>query len=123
MATDGLQKSRLQHFKNKGKDQDEMRRRRNEVTVELRKSKRDESLLKRRNVPQVDSTDDEEADRAHMDLQTIVHHASSADPNLQLSAVQSARRLLSSDHNPPIDDLINSGILPILVQALRRHDK
>ncbi|CAN8021400.1 unnamed protein product, partial [Ixodes persulcatus] len=122
MATDGLQKSRLQHFKNKGKDQDEMRRRRNEVTVELRKNKRDESLLKRRNVPQVDSTDEEEADRSHTDLQTIVLNASSNDPNLQLSAVQSARRLLSSDRNPPIDDLIHSGILPILVQALRRHD-
>lgn len=122
MATDGLQKSRLQHFKNKGKDQEEMRRRRNEVTVELRKNKRDESLLKRRNVPQVDSTDDEEVDRGHPDLQAIVHNASSGDPNVQLSAVQSARRLLSSDRNPPIDDLINSGILPILVQALRRHD-
>ncbi|KAH7961073.1 hypothetical protein HPB52_001316 [Rhipicephalus sanguineus] len=122
MATDGLQKSRLQHFKNKGKDQDEMRRRRNEVTVELRKNKRDESLLKRRNVPQVDSTDDEEVDRGHPDLQAIVANASSGDPNVQLSAVQSARRLLSSDRNPPIDDLINSGILPILVQALRRHD-
>ncbi|EEC02420.1 karyopherin (importin) alpha, putative [Ixodes scapularis] len=99
-----------------------MRRRRNEVTVELRKNKRDESLLKRRNVPQVDSTDEEEADRSHTDLQTIVLNASSNDPNLQLSAVQSARRLLSSDRNPPIDDLIHSGILPILVQALRRHD-
>lgn len=99
-----------------------MRRRRNEVTVELRKNKRDESLLKRRNVPQVDSTDDEEVDRGHPDLQAIVHNASSGDPNIQLNAVQSARRLLSSDRNPPIDDLINSGILPILVQALRRHD-
>lgn len=99
-----------------------MRRRRNEVTVELRKNKRDESLLKRRNVPQVDSTDDEEVDRGHPDLQAIVANASSGDPNVQLSAVQSARRLLSSDRNPPIDDLINSGILPILVQALRRHD-
>lgn len=29
-----------------------------------------------------------------------------------------ARKLLSSDRNPPIDDLIASGILPILVQCL-----
>ncbi|GFQ98191.1 importin subunit alpha-3, partial [Trichonephila clavata] len=31
-------------------------------------------------------------------------------------------KLLSRDRNPPIDDLIQSGILPILVHCLRRHD-
>uniref|UniRef100_A0A674DVL0 Importin subunit alpha n=1 Tax=Salmo trutta TaxID=8032 RepID=A0A674DVL0_SALTR len=41
---------------------------------------------------------------------------------IQLSAVQAARKLLSSDRNPPIDDLIKSGILPILVKCLERDD-
>lgn len=36
--------------------------------------------------------------------------------------MQAARRLLSSDRNPPIDDLIESGILPILVKCLERDD-
>ncbi|XP_076324088.1 importin subunit alpha-3-like [Tachypleus tridentatus] len=117
-------KSRLQHFKNKGKDQDEMRRRRNEVTVELRKSKRDESLLKRRNVPVTDSTDEDETEWNvnNSNLQMIVQNASSTEPGVQLTAVQTARKLLSSDRNPPIDDLINSGILPIFIHCLQQED-
>lgn len=49
--------------------------------------------------------------------------AGSADPVEQLQAVQSARKLLSSDRNPPIDPLIESGILPILVRCLEQHDR
>lgn len=93
-----------------------MRRRRNEVTVELRKNKREETLQKRRNVPVVDSTDDEDLDKANLDL--IVRDAASSNIAVQLNAVQSARKLLSSDRNPPIDALIESGILPILVNCL-----
>lgn len=44
------------------------------------------------------------------------------DPEDQLQAVQTARRLLSSDRNPPIDELIKSGILPILVRCLKRDE-
>jgi len=33
------------------------------------------------------------------------------------------RKLLSSDRNPPIDDLIASGIMPILVHCLTCDDK
>lgn len=102
-----------------------MRRRRNEVTVELRKNKRDETLQKRRNVPFNYSTDEEEIDRTLMsvDLKELVMNAANADnPDVQLAAVQQCRKLLSSDKNPPIDDLIATGILPILVQCLSRAD-
>ncbi|GIX82668.1 importin subunit alpha-3 [Caerostris darwini] len=124
MSTENIMKSRFQHFKNKGKDQDEMRRRRNEVTFELRKNKRDETLLKRRNVPHTESTDDDDTEKnlKHTTLEAIVADASSDRPDVQLSAIQGARKLLSSDRNPPIDDLIQSGILPILVHCLRRSD-
>lgn len=113
-------KNRMGVFKNKGKDQDEMRRRRTEVTVELRKNKREETLLKRRNVPTAESIEDEDGDKQLTadNLALIVANAASEDQAVQLSAVQAARKLLSSDKNPPIDDLIQSGILPILVKCL-----
>ncbi|CAH0556549.1 unnamed protein product [Brassicogethes aeneus] len=124
MADPGY-KSRIQNFKNKGKDQDEMRRRRNEVTVELRKNKREETLQKRRNVPFADSTDEDEIEKSlsNTNLEQLVAQAAAVDnPQLQLMAVQSARKLLSSDRNPPIDALISSGILPILIKCLEHQE-
>ncbi|ESN93551.1 hypothetical protein HELRODRAFT_186091 [Helobdella robusta] len=120
MASD---KGRELLFKNKGKDSEVMRRQRTEISVELRKNKRDEHLLKKRNVPNLESTDSEDNEKpVTQSLDMIVQNASSGDPDIQLNAVQSARKLLSSDRNPPIDDLISSGILPILVNCLGRSD-
>jgi hypothetical protein len=52
----------------------------------------------------------------------VVSAGNDGDPEEQLQAVQTARRLLSSDRNPPIDELIRSGILPILVKCLERDE-
>jgi len=109
-------------FKNKGQDSESLRQRRNEVAVVIRKAKRDEQLQKRRLVPNVE---DDDKDNRFQDasLQSIVENARGGDPATQLGAVQAARKLLSRDRNPPIDDLIQSGILPILVQCLQSEDK
>lgn len=45
------------------------------------------------------------------------------ESNCLLFSLCFCRKLLSSDRNPPIDDLIKSGILPILVHCLDRDDK
>ncbi|KAG1655593.1 Importin subunit alpha-3 [Nymphon striatum] len=148
------EKSRLQNFKNKGKDpsilqlklvncfkalhklyfdlivlkigqelRKEMLRRRMENSVELRKDKKDKCLLKRRNVPDTDDLEDD-GDKPQYDsenLDQLVQNAVSVDMNIKLSAVQAARKLLSNDRNPPIDELIKSGILPILVDCLKEE--
>ncbi|RMX56475.1 hypothetical protein pdam_00014930 [Pocillopora damicornis] len=113
--------SRQRYYKNKDKDQSALRQRRNEVTIELRKAKRDDCVQKKRNVPQ-DIVDDKEDHLQGKSLQSIVVNASSQDPKEQLGAVQAARKLLSKDRNPPIDELIESGILPVLVKCLERDD-
>lgn len=90
--------------------------------MELRKNKREETIQKRRNVPVADAMTDEE-EMQPTNLTVLVQNAAdSSDPQQQLAAVQSARKLLSCDRNPPIDNLIQSGILPILVECLKCHE-
>lgn len=103
-----------------------LRKQHNAVTVELRKNKRDETLIKKRQIENLpaDSTDDEDLreNLSKASLDTIVEKARSSEPATQLAAVQAARKLLSSDRNPPIDALIDSGILPVLVKCLEATD-
>lgn len=72
-----------------------MLRRRIETSVELRKDKRDKSLLKRRNVPEIDDGDEDDSDKTynHTNLEMLVTNANSPNPEVQLSAVQAARFL------------------------------
>jgi len=118
--------NRLGQYKNIGKTEEDRRNRGREVTVELRKNKRDDTLSKKRQIEGItaDSTDEEDLSKnlSTASLETIVEKARSADQATQLAAVQAARKLLSSDRNPPIDALINSGILPVLVKCLEDID-
>uniref|UniRef100_A0A8C8DJW9 Importin subunit alpha n=3 Tax=Oryzias TaxID=8089 RepID=A0A8C8DJW9_9TELE len=109
-----LDNQRLKNFKNKGRDLETMRRQRTEVVVELRKNKRDEHLLKRRNVPHEDLCEDSDLDG---DFRSV-----SFSFKYSFFTELFRKNLLSSDRNPPIDDLIKSGILPILVHCLDRDD-
>jgi importin subunit alpha-4/3 len=142
-------KGRLKEYKNVGKDSDECRRRRQETTVQLRKHKKEDTVLKKRNINlnsnelttelndagQIieDSNIDESstinltASGAVTKQETIndlVTNASNrTDPIVRLNAVQATRKLLSSDKNPPIDQIIEANMLPILVDCLECDDQ
>lgn len=45
----------------------------------------------------------------------------SEDPEKELASTQMLRRFLSFEHNPPIDQVIDAGALPRLVEFLNRH--
>ncbi|PNF22757.1 Importin subunit alpha-1 [Cryptotermes secundus] len=118
--------NRLTSFKNKGKDADEMRRRRKEVSVELRKARKDDQLLKRRNLNAEDDCtlrlQENAQSTVDMTIEAIIEGMDSGDDHLQLVSTQAARKTLSKEMNPPIDAMIESGIVPRCVEFLSRFD-
>jgi len=88
--------------------------------VSIRKSKREESLLKKRNVAAV--TDKKVLDanitQKLEELPNLVAGVCSTDPTAQLEATTQFRKLLSIERNPPIQEVINSGVVPRFVQFL-----
>ncbi|CAA0843298.1 Importin subunit alpha-1 [Striga hermonthica] len=108
-------------------DADEGRRRREDNMVEIRKNKREENLLKKRreglqaqqfqaaaNVPL--------PDKKLESLPAMVAGVWSDDAALQLEATTQFRKLLSIERNPPIEEVIQSGVVPRFVEFLGRDD-
>lgn len=123
------EKGRIKDYKYMGKDPEECRRRRQESSVQLRKTKKEDTVLKKRNIT-LDKQEfgqsgehEEENVQRQFSIQEILINSQSSDPLIKLNAVQSARKLLSSDKNPPIDQFIEANMLPILVDCLTKDDQ
>lgn len=107
--------------------QQEGRARRHEVTLELRKAKKEDQLFKRRNINEDDITSPLKEVNGQspkqMSVDEIVMAMNSNDPERQFQGVQGARKMLSRERNPPIDLMIGHGVVPICVRFLQKFDK
>ncbi|XP_047960540.1 importin subunit alpha-4-like [Salvia hispanica] len=119
-----------------GVDADEARRRREDNLVEIRKSKREDNLLKKRregllngSFPQqtpLFSPDPSQSPAAAENklesIPSMVQGVWSNDTNAQLDATTQFRKLLSIERSPPIDEVIKAGVIPRFIEFLARQD-
>ncbi|XP_055638855.1 importin subunit alpha [Toxorhynchites rutilus septentrionalis] len=121
--------NRLASYKHGAKTNTELRQRRHEVTVELRKNKKEDQLFKRRNInneePSVTSPLQENNSQSPvaLKLEDILAHVHSGNPQKEFAAIQAARKMLSREKNPPIDTMITMGLVPICVRFLDNFDR
>ncbi|BFZ55369.1 Importin subunit alpha-1 [Savitreella phatthalungensis] len=122
---------RRANFKNKGLFRgDELRRRREEQQVEIRKQKREENLTKRRNLANITTSDDDDDDndndndlgqlenQLNDELPAMIQGVFSDDVNEQVQATTKFRKLLSKERNPPIEKVIECGVVNKFVEFL-----
>ncbi|KAJ3017749.1 Importin alpha subunit (Karyopherin alpha subunit) (Serine-rich RNA polymerase I suppressor protein) [Thoreauomyces humboldtii] len=122
-----LPEHRKQQFKNRGAmKSDELRRNREDQAVELRKAKKEESMAKRRNIfasGDLSESEDEMNDGSSLQMsetiQEMLAGVFSDNIDVQANATARFRKLLSKEKNPPIEEVIASGVIPKFVEFLR----
>uniref|UniRef100_A0A1I7Y3S0 Importin subunit alpha n=1 Tax=Steinernema glaseri TaxID=37863 RepID=A0A1I7Y3S0_9BILA len=119
---------RQKMYKNAGKHED-MRRRRTECSVEIRKQKRGDAMMKRRNLETdgCETGDESQTEGAEPKVNwslNQVYKCLTNNPTLpQLrDAFESLRRNLSKDKNPPIDEVIRMNLVEAMVRGLSVED-
>mmetsp|Transcript_16227 Transcript_16227/g.32902 ORF Transcript_16227/g.32902 Transcript_16227/m.32902 type:complete len:536 (-) Transcript_16227:1047-2654(-) len=110
-------------------DADEARRKREDHSIELRKSKREENLMKKRRERlgemghAVSATAIDSNTRPFdANLPLMVKGVMEGTPEEQHQYTLEFRKLLSIERNPPIDEVISQGVTPKFVEFLTRDD-
>lgn len=99
---------------------DESRRRREAEVVEIRKSKKDDMIAKKRNMfgGHAASSPSVQGPPSVDNLSSIIQGIRNSTGDAQLEFVIQLRKLLSIEKNPPIQQTLATGILPGLISLL-----
>ncbi|KAF4669410.1 Importin alpha subunit (Karyopherin alpha subunit) (Serine-rich RNA polymerase I suppressor protein) [Perkinsus olseni] len=118
--------ARRRNYKKTG-DFEDSRRRREDEAVQIRKAEKEKQLAHRRRMD-VEGSDLTGASGQSAtssgapnlaELQEAVVGCNAADPDTQFKATQYVRRLLSIEKNPPIQYVIDAGLVPRMVVFLQ----
>ncbi|EER03743.1 importin alpha, putative [Perkinsus marinus ATCC 50983] len=116
--------ARRKNYKKTG-DFEDSRRRREDEAVQIRKAEKEKQLAHRRRMDMeaTQLTSNAQSGSSGMpnlaELQEAVIGCNAADPDTQFKATQYVRRLLSIEKNPPIQYVIDAGVVPRMVTFLQ----
>lgn len=97
------------------------KKKREETQIKIRRDKKTTRLKKRRNMTDTIAYDiTPPKNEIHILLQNLYQKLSTSE---RLSATIKVRRLLASPSDPPIDEVVQSGIIPILLKNLKIADR
>mmetsp|Transcript_24951 Transcript_24951/g.36801 ORF Transcript_24951/g.36801 Transcript_24951/m.36801 type:complete len:534 (-) Transcript_24951:202-1803(-) len=124
-----MESKRKQGFK-KGLSAEDGRRRRGETAIQLRKQHREEGLAKRRNIMINNFVSEEQqaqnsemaANMSESKYANLMANLQCQDIQKQTEAIRSFRKLLSIEVNPPVQECIDIGAVPLFVAYLQRTD-
>eukprot|EP00013_Stygamoeba_regulata_P025233 CAMPEP_0177648282 /NCGR_PEP_ID=MMETSP0447-20121125/10747_1 /TAXON_ID=0 /ORGANISM="Stygamoeba regulata, Strain BSH-02190019" /LENGTH=516 /DNA_ID=CAMNT_0019150917 /DNA_START=84 /DNA_END=1634 /DNA_ORIENTATION=+ len=117
------QEARRSHFK-KGIDTTDARKKRGDMALSIRKNKREETLMKRRNMQQKakQKPSVEQLVEQLRRIPELTVQLRSRDLAQRFSATQQFRKLLSIEKHPPIREVIEAGVVDDFVRGLRDPD-
>lgn len=133
-ATSTMSENRMKGYKNKGVEGADCRRNRQNQAVELRKNKRIEQFSKRRNMVQATPTvtplgesnpvasSTPASKTVKEQLPEIIAGIQSGVPDTIYQSTKKCRMMLSKERNPPIQEVIDAGLVNVFVQMLACDD-
>lgn len=116
----------------KGRSAQDATRRREDAAVQIRKQEQQEALQRRRRTEEEQAAlglggdgmmDGNNSGVPSEHIQKLCQGLLSDDPQVLFNTTQQFRKLLSIEHNPPIQDVINCGVVPKFVEFLKEINR